>query len=91
MRLAELTAYNNQKADSTKVWILFLLLGWSYGSLGKIGTQILYYLTFGGLGVWCLIRFFTLNGDIKKYNREVAERCNLNGFEMISVGLIDLK
>jgi hypothetical protein len=87
MRLAELTAYNNQKADSTKVWILFILLGWSYGSLGKIGTQILYYLTFGGLGVWCLVRLFTLNGDINKYNREVAKRCGLTTGEMISLGL----
>jgi hypothetical protein len=87
MRLAELTAYNNQKADSTKVWILFLLLGWSYGSLGKIGTQILYYLTFGGLGVWCLIRLFTLNGDIKKYNREVAMRVGFDHDEITAVGL----
>jgi hypothetical protein len=87
MRLAELTAYNNQKEDSTKVWILFLLLGWSYGSLGKIGTQILYYLTFGGLGVWCLIRLFTLNGDINKYNREVAMRVGFDHDEITAVGL----
>jgi hypothetical protein len=89
MRLAELTAYNNQKADSTKVWILFLLLGWSYGSLGKIGLQILYYLTFGGLGVWCLIRLFTLNGEIKKYNRIVAMRVGFDHDEITAVGLRD--
>jgi hypothetical protein len=87
MRIAELTAYNNQKADSTKVWILFLLLGWSYGSLGKIGTQVLYYLTFGGLGVWCLVRLFTLNGEIKEYNLRLSVRCGLNQDEMKSVGL----
>ena len=29
--------YNERKANPTLIWILFLLLGWSYGSLGKVG------------------------------------------------------
>ena len=37
--------YNERKAKPTLIWILFLLLGWSYGSLGKIGLQIVFYLT----------------------------------------------
>ena len=41
--------YNERKANPTLVWLLFLFFGWSYGSLGKIGTQILYYITLGGL------------------------------------------
>ena len=49
--------YRERKANPTLVWLLFLFLGWSYGSLGKLGLQILYYLTIGGFGIWTLIRF----------------------------------
>jgi hypothetical protein len=59
------------------IWILFLFLGWSYGSLGKIGKQILFYLTLGGLGVWALIRLFTLSSAIKKYNNTVYQKFGL--------------
>lgn len=68
-------------ANPTTTWVLFLFLGWSYGSMGKIGTQIAYYLTCGGLGVWTLFRLFTLNGAIKQYNNNVYMKYGLN--EMI--------
>ncbi len=45
----KINIYNGRKLDSTKMWILFLFLGWSYGSMGK---QILYYLTLGGFTIW---------------------------------------
>jgi hypothetical protein len=68
--------------NPTTAWVLFLFLGWSYGSMGKIGLQILYYLTGGGLGVWMLYRLFTLNGAIKQYNNNVYMKHGLN--EMIT-------
>lgn len=61
--------YESRRAKPGMIWVLFIFLGWSYGSLGKIGLQILYYLTLGGVGVWTIIRFFTLSGAIKSYNR----------------------
>ena len=81
-------AYKENKADKTKVWILFLCLGWSYGSLGQMGKQILYYLTFGGFGLWTLIRLFTLNEGIRKYNKKVAANSGLTTDEMLKMGLI---
>jgi len=57
-----------QKADSTKIWLLFLFLGWSYGSLGQPWKQVFFYLTFGGFGFWTIYRLFTLNKAIRKYN-----------------------
>jgi len=81
-------AYNTQKADNSKIWLLFLLLGWSYGSLGSMGKQILFYLTFGGLGVWALYRMFTLNKAIKKYNRQIAINCGLGSDELLKLNLI---
>jgi hypothetical protein len=79
--------YQSRKADPTTVWLLFLFFGWSYGSLGKIGLQILFYFTLGGLGLWTLIRLFTLNGSIKDYNRLIASRIGLDNEEKMSLGV----
>jgi len=68
--------------NPTTAWVLFLFLGWSYGSMGKIGLQILYYLTAGGFGLWMLYRLFTFNGAIKQYNNNVYMKHGLN--EMIT-------
>ena len=79
--------YQNRKANPTTVWLLFIFLGWSYGSLGKVGLQILFYITLGGLGVWTLIRLFTLSGAIKEYNRNVAMEIGLSDEEKTSLGV----
>lgn len=80
--------YQGRKANPTTIWLLFLFLGWSYGSLEKIGLQILFYLTFGGLGIWTLIRLFTLSGSIKDYNRQIAAQVGLTSEEMMSLGVL---
>ena len=80
--------YQSQQANPTTTWLLFLFLGWSYGSLGSIGLQILYYITAGGFGLWALIRLFTLQGAIKKYNLGIAARVGLSSEEMMSLGLM---
>lgn len=82
-----LLIYNSRKKDSSTIWLLFLFLGWSYGSLGKMGMQILYYITLGGFGIWVLVRLFTLNGAIKKYNRNVALEIGLSAEDMAKLGL----
>jgi len=83
----KLMLYETRKAKAGTIWLLFLFLGWSYGSLDKIGTQILYYITIGGLGIWTLVRLFTLNGAIKDYNRKIAAQVGLDNQEMSSLGL----
>lgn len=82
-----LMIYNSRKKDSLTMWLLFLFLGWSYGSLGKMGLQILFYLTLGGLGIWTLVRLFTLNGAIKDYNRTVAIEVGLAADDILKLGL----
>ena len=78
----------SQFANTTTVWLLFLFLGWSYGSLGKIGIQILFYLTLGGFGVWAIIRLFTLSGSIKDYNKAIAIRYGLSTDQMLQMGVL---
>ena len=83
----KLLFYNERKVNSGKAWLLFMFLGWSYGSLGKIGKQIFYYLTIGGLGLWTLYVLFTLNGKIKGYNRNVAKEVGLDEEDITMLGL----
>ena len=74
-------------ADPVTIWILFLLVGWSYGSLGKIGLQILFYLTLGGFGIWTFIRLFTLQESIREYNKIIGLSEGLDKEEMFALGL----
>jgi hypothetical protein len=88
MDTSKMLAYQNGAANKTTVWVLFLFLGWSYGSMDKIGLQIVYYITLGGLGFWTLYRLFTLSGAIKEYNRGIAARVGMDNQEMAVLGLI---
>lgn len=88
MDTIKLMAYESRKADTSKVWLLFLFLGWSYGSFDKIGLQILYYITLGGFGIWALIRLFTLSGAIKTYNRKIAGQVGLDNQDMAILNLL---
>ncbi|MEG1936767.1 MAG: hypothetical protein RR908_03285 [Rikenellaceae bacterium] len=86
-RTVRLSAFNSRKLDPTMIWVLFLFLGWSYGSMNQIGKQIFYYLTFGGLGFWGLYRLFTLNGKIREYNSTIALECGLTPEEKLLFGI----
>lgn len=67
--------YEMRKAKN--VWLTFMFLGWSYGSLGQIGKQIFFYLTFGGFGLWTIYVLFTLNKKINKYNNAIRVELGL--------------
>ena len=79
--------YQQRALTPTTMWLLFLFLGWSYGSMGKMGKQIFYYLTLGGIGLWIIYRLFTLNGAIRKYNKQIAYDCGFTNDEVIKLGL----
>ena len=84
----KLLMYQNECTSGTKIWLLYLFLGWSYGSLGQMGKQILFYLTLGGLLIWGFFRFFTLNSAIKKYNLKIAHKHNLTYEQTVKLGLM---
>ena len=84
----KLLVYESRKANPTTVWLLFLFFGWSYGSLDKIGIQMLYYITFGGIGIWALFRLFTLNDAINSYNIRIAEQVDLDYGDMFDLNLL---
>jgi hypothetical protein len=80
--------YEQRAVKPATIWLLFLLVGWSYGSMGQIGKQIFYYLTLGGLGLWALYRLFTLNGKIRNYNKQIALECGFTTDEILRMGLM---
>lgn len=80
--------YNSRKLDTGITWLLFLLFGWSYGSMGSMGKQILFYLTLGGLGLWFLYVLFTLNSKIRKYNKKAALEAGVPADDLVKLGLI---
>lgn len=80
-------AYQERKINSGTAWLLFLFVGWSYGSFGKMGLQVLFYLTLGGLGIWTLVRLFTLSGAIKDHNRKIAMELGFDNQEIAAMGL----
>lgn len=88
MNTERLMIYQGRCVKSSTVWLLFFFFGWSYGSMDKIGLQILFYLTAGGLGVWALIRLFTLSSSIKSYNRKVAAQIGMDNQEMATLNLL---
>jgi len=84
----ELYFYNSRKIDTGITWLLFLLFGWSYGSMGHMGKQILFYLTLGGLGFWFLYVLFTLNSKIRNYNKKAALDVGISNDDLSKLGLI---
>lgn len=81
-----LNFYNERKIDGGKIWILFLFLGWSYGSLGSMVKQIFFYLTFGGFGFWVLYVLFTLNTKINKANKKIANEIGFDAEDLKMLG-----
>ena len=63
--------YQERKYNTTTAWLLFLLLGWSYGPMNRMAKQIFFYITLGGLGLWTIYRLFTFNGAMKMYNTKL--------------------
>ena len=62
------------KIKSVNKAYFFWLFGFQYLYLGKIGTQILYFLTLGGFGLWTLIDLFTLSGRVKNMNAAIYDQ-----------------
>jgi hypothetical protein len=96
------------------IWITFILFGWSYGSLGKLGLQLVWYTlllftsynlfitletnsfdVYSGMAImgsivlffWYVIRIFTLNSSIEKFNQNLADFYYLTPEERAEVGI----
>ena len=62
------------KSVGTAYLLFFLVFGTHYAYLGKWGLQILFWITFGGLGIWSLIDLFTMPSKINRYNLKIIQQ-----------------
>ena len=65
--------YNRKaKSISTAFLLFFLLAGTHYAYIGKWGTQVLFWLSAGGCGIWAIIDIFRISKIIQEYNKDIA-------------------
>lgn len=70
---AFLEEYNRKRKDVATIYLLWFLLGWHYGlGFQKWGTQILYWITFGGFFLWMVIDAIRIPGMVDEYNKDIA-------------------
>ena len=58
----------SQIKSSGTAYLLWFCFGLHYAYLGKWGVQFLYWIAFGGLGIWALLDLFTLSGRVGNHN-----------------------
>jgi len=52
------------------LWCVFP--AWHYFYVCKVWVNLLFWLTFGGFGIWWVIDLFRLTGLVREYNKIVA-------------------
>ena len=60
--------------SSGTAYLFWFFFGLHYAYLGKWGLQILYWITFGGLGLWCLIDLFHIPTKINNHNLLISRQ-----------------
>ena len=62
----------SQMKSTGTAYILWFFIGCHYAYLGKWGTQILFWITLGGLGIWALIDLFRIPSLVSNYNYQIS-------------------
>lgn len=72
---AFLTEFRKRKKSTFMAYLLwFVFPAWHYFYLGKVWLNLLFWITFGGLGIWWFIDLFRIYGMVREYNKSVAIR-----------------
>ncbi len=70
---AFLTEFKKKKKSGFVAFLLWWLFpAWHYFYVGKVWVNLLFWITFGGLGIWWVIDLFRLSGLVREYNKTVA-------------------
>ena len=64
--------YQHRRKSGLIAYILWFLFGFHYLYLGRIGIQLIYWLTAGGFGLWMLIDIFRIPGMVERKNEDIA-------------------
>ena len=64
----------SSEKESVLAYICFFILGAHYFYLGRPLTNILFYITIGGFGIWALIDLFRIPSMVSEYNTNYTIR-----------------
>ncbi|MGH9617921.1 MAG: TM2 domain-containing protein [Acidobacteriaceae bacterium] len=77
--------YQLRKKSALLAYVLWFFFGFHYLYLGRIGIQLIYWLTFGGFGFWMLIEIFRIPGMVERKNEDIARELMFQ-YQAIRVG-----
>ena len=66
--------YQSKMKSVGPAYALWFFLFAHFAYLGKWGLQILFWITFGGVGRWWVIEAFMIPGRIDKYNPLISQK-----------------
>jgi hypothetical protein len=64
--------YNRKEKSLSTAYLLWFLLGWHYAYINKWPLQVLFWVTFGGFGIWWVIDAFRMKEIINDYNKDIS-------------------
>lgn len=64
--------YEVRKKSAFFAYFFWFFFGFHYLYLGRIGIQLIYWLTVGGFGFWMLIDLFRIPGMVERKNEDIA-------------------
>lgn len=67
-----LEEYRRKDRSVGVAYLLWFIIGLHYIYLGRLGWQIFYWVTLGGLLIWTLIDLFRIPGMVRERNRDIA-------------------
>jgi Domain of unknown function (DUF4178) len=67
--------YNQRMKNVVVPYVLHFMLPLQYLYVDKVLMQLLFWCTFGGMGIWWFIDLFRIPGLIEERNREIADEC----------------
>jgi len=59
---------------TTAIFMTWFLFGSHYAYLGKWGTQILFWLTLGGLGIWAAYDLINMTEIITRHRESIFQK-----------------
>jgi hypothetical protein len=80
-----LEEFRRKQKSKGLAYALWFVIGLHYIYLDKLGLQIFFWVTFGGLLIWWIIDAFRIPGMVEAYNRDKAIDV-LRDMKIISAG-----
>ncbi len=68
-----LREFEGRKRHVSLAYVLQIMFSAPYAYFNEWGKQILYWFTWGGLGIWWFINLFRLPAKVKRYNTKLAD------------------